>query len=112
MNCTVFLSRRLVGVAFGSLGFVHCFRARADDIRGIVIDCCVVSANSCGFDEFCFVECYVLCLCPNVADEVVCTFRFVVRDLEEERRHNLPDSCDFGVGRLDVYKFEFFDRIR
>ena len=38
---------RLVGSAVGSLGFVHCFRARTDDGRGIVIDCRVVSANSC-----------------------------------------------------------------
>ena len=37
--------------------------------------------------------------------------RFIIRDLEEERRHNLPDSREVCVGRFSVYRLEFFERI-
>ena len=46
------LPRRLVGVTVGVLGFVHRFRARAGNSRGIFTDCCFVGANSCGFGKF------------------------------------------------------------
>ena len=101
----------LVGAAFGSLGFVRRFRARADDSCVIVINRCVVGANSCGFDEFRNIACCVHCHLPNQADEVVCPSRFVVRDLEEERRHDLLDSREVGVGRLAVYQIELFNQI-
>ena len=74
--------RRLVGTAFGALGFVRGFRARTDDGRGIIVDCCIVSVHSCGFDEFRFVAHCVRCHRPNEADDVVCASRFVVWDLE------------------------------
>ena len=94
---------RLVGSAVGSLGFVHCFFARTDNGRGIVIDPRVVSANSCGFNKFRSVAHCVRCHQPNEAGEVVFTSRFFLQDLEEERRHYLPDSREGGVRRLDVY---------
>ena len=103
--------RRLVGAAVGSLGFVRCFRARTDNGRGIVINLRILSANSCGFDEFRAVVRSVRCHLPNEANEVVCDYRFVVTDLEEERRHDLTDSREVGVGRLAVYRLEFFERI-
>ena len=37
--------------------------------------------------------------------------RFVVRDLKEERRHDLPDSCEVGVGRLSVNRLELIELI-
>ena len=57
------------------------------------------------------VACCVRCHRPNDADEIVCPSRFFVQDLEEERRHNLPDLREVGVGRLDVYRIELFEQI-
>ena len=48
--------RRLLGAVVDSLGFVHCFRARTANGSGIVVNRCIVSAHSCGFDKFCSVE--------------------------------------------------------
>ena len=76
-----FLPRRLVGAAVGSPVFVRYLRERTDNGRGIVIDRHVVSANSCGFDEFRAVARCVLCHRPNEANEIVCASSFVVRDL-------------------------------
>ena len=93
-------SRRLVGAAVvvvGAVGFVRHFSARADDSRGIVINSRVVGANSCGFGKIRAIARCVRCHRSNEADEIVCVSRFVVRDLEEERRHDLPDSREVGV---------------
>ena len=87
----------LVGAAVGALGFVRHFRARADDSLGIVIDCCIVGDNLCGFGELRSIARCVLCHRRNEADKVVCASCFVVWDLKEERHHNLPDSCEIGV---------------
>ena len=97
------LPRRLVGAAVGSIGFVRRFRAHADDGRGIVINRCVVGANSCWFNEFRSIACCVRCHRPHEANGVVCASRFVVRDLEEDRRHDLPDSREEGVRWMAVY---------
>ena len=75
------LSRRLVGAAVGSLGFLRYFRVRTYNSRGIVIDNCVVSTNSCGFGKFRVVARCVRCHRPNEADEVVCASRFIVKYL-------------------------------
>ena len=88
---------RLLGATVGVLGFLRRFRARTDDIRGIFIYCRVVGANSCGFGKLRTIARRVRCNQPNEADEVVCASRFVIRDLEEERRHDLPDSREVGV---------------
>ena len=90
--------RRLVGAAVGALGCVRCFRACADNSRGIFIDSHVLGANLCGFGELRTIARCVSCHRPNEADVVVCASRFVVRCLEEERRHELPDSREVGVG--------------
>ena len=103
--------RHLVGAAVASLGFVRCFRARTDDGRGIVVDCRVISANYCGFDKFRSVARCVRCHRPNESDEVVCASCFIVRDLEEDRCHDLPDLCEVGIGRLAIYRLELFKRI-
>ena len=47
----------------------------------------------------------------NEADEVVHGSRFVVRDLKDDRRYDLPDSPKVGVGRLSVYRIELIERI-
>ena len=88
---------RLVCAAVGVPDFVCRFRARADYGRGIVIDCRVLGANLCGFGKLRTIARCVRCHWPNKANEVVCASRFVVWDLEEERRHNLPDSHEVGV---------------
>ena len=90
-------SNSLVGSAVDALGFVRPFRARADDGRGVVIDRRVVGAHSCGFGEICAIARCVRYHRPNEVDDVVCASRFVVRDLEEERRHDLPYSSEVGV---------------
>ena len=41
----------------------------------------------------------------------MCASCFVVHNLEEERRHDLLDSREVGVGQLDVYWLELFERI-
>ena len=33
---------------------------------------------------------------PNKANEIVLSARFVVRDIEQERRDGLPKSCQVG----------------
>ena len=103
--------RRLVGAAAGALGFVRRFRAHAEDGHIIVIDCRIVGANSFGFWEFRTIVRCVRCHRPNEANEVVCASLFVVRDLEEERHHDLLDSCELGFGRLAVYQLQLFERI-
>ena len=105
------LPRRLVGTAVGTLCFVHGFRAHTDDGCGIVINHCFVSSHSCGFDKFSAVACCVRSHQPNEADEVVCPSRFFIRDLEEERRHDLPDSREVRVGRLSIDQLELFEHI-
>ena len=91
------LPHRLVGAKVGTLGLVCHFHAHADDGRGIVIYCRVVVSHACWFGKLRAVASCVRCHRPNEADEVVCAPRFVVRDLEEERRHNLPDLREVGV---------------
>ena len=103
--------RCLVGAAVGSLGFVRCFCARMNDVHGIIVNRRVVSANSCGFNELCALAHCVRCHRPNEDDEVVCASRFIVRSLEEERRHDLLDSRELGVRWLAVYWIELFERI-
>ena len=91
------LPRRLVGAAVGAICLVHRFRARAEDRRDIVIDRHVVGANACGFRELRAIARCVRCHRPNEADEVAGSSRFVIQDLEEERRHDLPYSSEVGV---------------
>ena len=105
------LLRRLVGTTVGTLYFVHGFRTRTDDSRGIVVYCRVVSSHLCGFNECRAVARCVRCHRPNEADEVVGSSRFVIQDLEEERRHDLPYSSEFCFGWLSAYRLEFFKRI-
>ena len=76
-----------------------------------IVDCRVIGANSFGFDKFRAVACCVHCHRPNEADGVVCPSRFIVRYLEEERRHNLQYSREVSVRRLAVYWLELFNRI-
>ena len=87
------------------------FHACADGGRGIVINRRIVGANLCGFGEFRAIARCVRYHWPNESDEVVCASRFFVRDLEEEQCHNLLDSRKVSVGRLAVYRIEWFERI-
>ena len=105
MNCAV--SFRTVC----ALCFVPSFCLRTDDGRGIVIYCCIVFSHPRGFEECCAVARGVCCLRTNEADEVVHGSRFVVRDLKEERCHNLLDSCEVGVRWLPVDRLELLKRI-
>ena len=89
--------RRLEGAAVGALGLVRRFRTRADDGRGIVIDCCVVGSDACWLGKLRAIARYVSCHRPNEANQVVGSLRFVVGDLEEERRQDLLDSREVGV---------------
>ena len=89
--------RRLVGAAFSELGLVRRFRARTDDGSGIFIDCHILGANTCGFDELQTLACCVSCHWTNYTDEVVCAPRFFVSNLDEEHRHDLHDSSQVGV---------------
>ena len=81
------------------------------DGRGIVINCRVVSAHSCGLNKLRTVARCVRCHRTNEADKVVCAYFFVTQDLERERHHDLPDSREVGVRRLAVYWLELFERI-
>ena len=103
--------RRLVGTAVGALCFVCSFRARTDEDCGIVINCHVVSSHLCGFEECRAVSHCVHCHRLNEANEVVCSSRFFIQDLEEERHHDLPDLREVGVGWLSIYRLELFERI-
>ena len=89
--------RRLVGAAVDALGLVRRFCARADNGCGIVIDCRVVVSNACGFGKLRAIVRCLHCHRPNESNGVVCAPRFVVRNLEEERRHDLPYSREVGV---------------
>ena len=104
-------SRCLVGAVVGVLGFVSHFSACADDGLGIAIDRRVICANSCGFGEFRSIVRCVRCHRPNEANEVVCASCLLVRDLEEERRHDLPDSREVDVGNMAVFPLELFECI-
>ena len=88
---------RLVGAAVGALGLVRRFRAHSDDGRGIVINHLIVGSYAFWFGELCAIACCVSCHRKNDADQVVGSLRFVVGYLEEERRQDLPDSCEVGV---------------
>ena len=103
--------RRIVGAAVGSLGFVRRFRACTYNSGGIVVNYYVVGDNSCGFNKFCALACCVRFHWPNETYEVVCSSCFVIRDLEEERRHDLPNLCEVGVGRVAVHQLKLFKRI-
>ena len=89
--------RRLVGAAVGVLGLVCRFRARADDSRVIVINLRVVGSDACWFGELRTISRCVICHRPNEDDQVVGSLRFVVWDLEEELRQDLPDSREVCV---------------
>ena len=102
------LLHHLVGAAVGALGFVRRFRARVENRRGIIVNCRVVGANLCGFDEFLTIARCVHCHKLNEANEVVYASCFVVRDLKEEGRHNIPDLREVSVGRMAVYRLELF----
>ena len=86
------LPLRLIGVAVGALGLVRHFRARVDDGSGIVIDLHIVGSNACWFRKLRVILHCIHCHQTNEAYEVVCDPCFVVRDLEEDRRQDLPDS--------------------
>ena len=82
---------RLVGAMVGALGLVRRFCARAEDGHDITIDRRVVGSNVCWFGKLCDIARCVGFHQRNEADEVVWSPCLFVRDLEEERRHNLPD---------------------
>ena len=105
------LPRRLVGSAVCTIFSVRSFRARMDNGRGIVVDCCIIFPHPCGFEECRAVERGVCRLRPNEADEVVHSSRFVLRYLKGERHHDLPDSFEVGVGQLPVNRLEVFNQI-
>ena len=116
MNCAVSrrsVSRRavLLVCTVCALCFVLSFCERTDDGRGIVVYCCIVCSHPRRFKEFCAVVRGVCYLQPNEAEEVVHSPRFIVRDLKEERCHDLPDLREVGVGRLPVDQLEFLERI-
>ena len=69
---------RLVSDAVGVLGLVRRFCARADDGRGIIINCRIVGANTCGFGELCTIARCVRCHLPDEANEVLFAPRFVI----------------------------------
>ena len=73
--------RHLVGAAVGTLVRVHCFRARADNGRGIVINCPVVGSDACWFGKICAIARCVSYHWPNEAYQVVGYLHFVVGDL-------------------------------
>ena len=83
--------RRLLGATVGALGLVRRFRARADDI-----DCCVVGSNACWFGELRVIAHFVSFHQPNEANQVVDYLCFIVGDLEEEWRQDLPDLSEIG----------------
>ena len=89
--------RRLVCDVVGGLGLVRRFCACADDSRSIFINCCVIGSDACWFGELCAIERCVSYCWPNEAGQVVGSLCFVVRDLEEERRQDLPDSREVSV---------------
>ena len=105
------LPRRLVDAAVGLLGFVRCYRAHTDNGHGIVINHGVVSANSCGFDEFLAVAHCIRYHRPNEVNKFVFAYHLVVQDLEEEQFQDLPDLREVGVGWMAVYWIELFERI-
>ena len=103
--------RRLVGTVVRTLCFVRGFGSLTDDGRGIVVHCLSVNSNYCGFNECRTVARCVRCHWPNKANEVVCSSRFVIRHLEEERRHDLPNSREVCFGKLSVNRIKLFERI-
>ena len=84
---------------------------RADNGRSVVVDGGTVRSDPCGFGECCAVARDMCSLRPNEADEVMQRSRFAVRDLEEEGRDNLPDSCEVGVGGLPGDWLKFIERM-
>ena len=91
------LQRRLVCAVVGALGFLRRFRVCVEDGCGIVIDRHIIGSNSCGFGKLGAIARCVRCHCPNEADKVMYASYFIMRDLEEERRHTLPDLRKVGV---------------
>ena len=56
----------------------------------------------CGLGERLVVAGNVSSLQPNEANEVMYCARFVIRDLQQERRNGLLKSCQVGIGRLSI----------
>ena len=81
---------------------MHSFYVRADGGRGVVIDGGIVRSDPRGFRECCAVVHDICSLLSNEANEVMHRSHFSVRDLEEEGRDDLLDSCEAGVGRFPV----------
>ena len=92
--------RYLICCAVRALGFVRRFDARADDGRGVVVDCLVVRPDSYWLGKHLAVTSDVCGLRPNKAYQNVNRSCFVVQDLKEERSNSLTKSCEVGVGRL------------
>ena len=74
------------------------FCAPADNGRSVVVDGGILRSDPRGFGECRSVAHDVCGLRPNEADEVMHRSCFVIQDLEEEGRNDLPDSCEVGVG--------------
>ena len=87
------------------------FCARTDDGSGVVVDCSIVRYHPCDFEERRSIALDVCGLRPNEADEVMHRSHFVVRDLKEEGRDDLLDSCEVGVGLLSGDWIEFLERM-
>ena len=87
------------------------FCARTAYGQGVFVNGGIVRPNPHGLEECCAVARDVCCLQPNDADEVMRCSRLVVRDLQEERRENLPDSCEVVVGRLSDDRLKVLERI-
>ena len=88
---------RFVCCAVRALGFVCRFGARTDDSQSVIVDIIVLRPDSFRLGERLTVASDVCGLRPNKAYQVVDYSRFVVRDLEEERRNGLSKSCDHPV---------------
>ena len=75
---------------------------RTDNGRSVVVNIRIVGPDSCGLGERLVVAGNVSSLQPNEANEVMYCARFVIRDLQQERRNGLLKSCQVGIGRLSI----------
>ena len=88
------------------------FCVRADNVRSVVVNEGIIRSDPRGFGENRAVLRGVWGLRTNEADEVMHRSCFVVHDLEEEGRNDLPDSCEVGVERLPGDWLKLIERMR
>ena len=87
------------------------FCALTDDGRSVVVDVGIVRSDLRGFEECRAIARDVCGLQPNKSDEVMHRFRFVVQDLEEEGREDLPDSYEVGVRQFPGDRLELLEQM-